>query len=144
MCKLILILKDFYTIEPFFSFDQIRFHIFSYFVKTSISHSDIDIPGKPTTPPPVDDCAPERLTCRNKNCYTHLQKCNFIDDCGDNSDEENCGTSCDFENGTCGWYNPLGYRGNWTIKSGKANWYGNLNKDHTLGTEEEIKSLKLS
>ncbi|GIZ02719.1 MAM and LDL-receptor class A domain-containing protein 1 [Caerostris extrusa] len=96
-----------------------------------------DIPGQPTTPPPIDDCAPERLPCKNKKCYTHLQRCNFINDCGDNTDEENCGTSCDFEkNSTCGWYSPEGYRGKWVMKSGKSYWYSSLTKDHTLGTAE--------
>lgn len=46
------------------------------------------------------------------------------------------GTSCDFENGTCGWYNPSGFTAKWQIKSGKTFWYERLENDHTLGTTE--------
>ncbi|XP_055943864.1 MAM and LDL-receptor class A domain-containing protein 2-like isoform X2 [Argiope bruennichi] len=93
-----------------------------------------DIPGKPTVPPPIDKCYEEgKLTCKNGNCYSHLQRCNFINDCGDNTDEKDCGTSCTFENGTCGWYNPDMYRGKWVVASGKNYYWSKLDKDHTYG-----------
>lgn len=64
-----------------------------------------------------------------------MQRCNFIDDCGDGTDEENCGTSCDFENGMCGWYNPIGYTSQLTIKTGRSTYFGTLEKDHTTNSE---------
>ncbi|CAL1289274.1 unnamed protein product [Larinioides sclopetarius] len=95
---------------------------------------DREIPGKPTVPPTIDECYEQgKLTCKNGNCYTHLQRCNFIDDCGDNTDEKDCGTSCDFENGTCGWYNPDMYRGKWIVASSQGYYWSKLNKDHTYG-----------
>ena len=36
-------------------------------------------------------CSYYRFTCNNGNCVTLLDKCNEIDDCGDNSDEFGCG-----------------------------------------------------
>lgn len=51
------------------------------------------IPGVPTPAPTVPGaCGANQLTCQNKNCYSQSQKCNFRDDCGDNSDEAKCGT----------------------------------------------------
>jgi len=41
-------------------------------------------------PPPSsgDPCTPEQFTCRNQNCISQDQLCDFIDHCGDQSDEE--------------------------------------------------------
>ncbi|KAM9501604.1 MAM and LDL-receptor class A domain-containing protein 1 [Clarias gariepinus] len=54
-------------------------------------------------PPNVDFCPLGLLRCDNGNCYKPEHLCDFIDNCGDNSDEKNCGTSCTFEDGRCGW-----------------------------------------
>ncbi|XP_058249959.1 MAM and LDL-receptor class A domain-containing protein 1 [Hemibagrus wyckioides] len=54
-------------------------------------------------PPPTDFCPLGLLRCDNGDCYKPEHLCNFIDNCGDNSDEKNCGTSCSFEDGRCGW-----------------------------------------
>ncbi|TSL34566.1 MAM and LDL-receptor class A domain-containing protein 1 [Bagarius yarrelli] len=54
-------------------------------------------------PPPIDFCPLGLLRCDNGQCYKPEQLCDFIDNCGDNSDEKNCGTSCSFEDGRCGW-----------------------------------------
>lgn len=43
------------------------------------------------------------LRCGNGDYYKPEQLCDFIDNCGDNTDEKNCGTSCSFEDGHCGW-----------------------------------------
>lgn len=48
-------------------------------------------------------CSLGLLQCDNGACYKPEQLCDFIDNCGDNSDEKNCGTSCSFEDGRCGW-----------------------------------------
>lgn len=41
----------------------------------------------PTTQP---SCAPHRFQCSNGRCIAKKRVCDFLDDCGDNSDELNC------------------------------------------------------
>lgn len=75
---------------PTHCFAQCRFWYFfkSYFICVCLS-SDL--------------CPQGLLRCDNGDCYKPEQLCDFIDNCGDNSDEKNCGTSCSFEDGRCGW-----------------------------------------
>ena len=35
-------------------------------------------------------CAPTQFVCKNKKCLSINNRCDFDDDCGDNSDEEDC------------------------------------------------------
>ncbi|XP_076347182.1 MAM and LDL-receptor class A domain-containing protein 1-like [Tachypleus tridentatus] len=94
--------------------------------------SEEELPGQPITEVP-HDCRPEKLPCDNGQCYSLVQACNFIDDCGDMTDEKDCGTSCDFENGMCGWYNSRGLKANWTLGYGKTWFYDSGPKfDHTF------------
>lgn len=46
------------------------------------------------------------------------------------------GTTCDFENGYCGWFSPVGYIANFTRVTGKKSSFGSLRKDHTTVTED--------
>lgn len=48
-------------------------------------------------------CGPNGFICPSGPCIDNSQICNFIKDCPNGEDEANCGT-CDFENGSCGWY----------------------------------------
>ena len=36
-------------------------------------------------------CRPYQFQCENKKCIWKSDVCNFMDDCGDNSDETLCG-----------------------------------------------------
>ncbi|XP_075556528.1 MAM and LDL-receptor class A domain-containing protein 1-like [Dermacentor variabilis] len=78
---------------------------------------------------PSTECGPERLSCDNGGCYLPSQRCNFIVDCKDASDESGCGASCNFEKDLCGWFSSL---------SEEEKWYRTLGdtSDHTLGTTE--------
>ena len=40
---------------------------------------------------PACDAAAGRFRCNNTNCISSSNMCNFVDNCGDNSDEDNCG-----------------------------------------------------
>ncbi|KAM8967148.1 MAM and LDL-receptor class A domain-containing protein 1 [Pelodytes ibericus] len=81
-------------------------------------------------------CKPGLLQCNSeKRCYRPEQRCDFVDDCGDFTDERDCGTSCTFEQGMCGWQNSRADNFNW-ILGGTSSVALRPPKDHTLGTEE--------
>ena len=85
--------------------------------------------------PPQGACFPSYLECLNGKCYTPEQRCNFEDDCGDNTDEKECGTSCTFEKEMCGWRNSLADNFDWVM--GTSLPQGLVpSKDHTLGNRK--------
>ncbi|XP_044280965.1 MAM and LDL-receptor class A domain-containing protein 1 [Varanus komodoensis] len=90
------------------------------------------LPDKPTDLPTTGSCFHGYLECLNGKCYRSEQSCNFEDDCGDNTDERECGTSCTFENGMCGWQNSLADNFNWVKETGSPQSL-RPSKDHTLG-----------
>lgn len=51
--------------------------------------------------PVEDECKDDQLRCRNGQCVDATAKCDHQDDCGDGTDEENCGYPL-LENVTCG------------------------------------------
>ncbi|XP_044534861.1 LOW QUALITY PROTEIN: MAM and LDL-receptor class A domain-containing protein 1 [Gracilinanus agilis] len=65
-----------------------------------------------------DSCPHGYRRCQNGKCFRPEQSCNFVDDCGDNTDENECGTSCTFENGSCGWQNSLADNFDWILGVG--------------------------
>uniref|UniRef100_A0A8C4F454 MAM domain-containing protein n=1 Tax=Dicentrarchus labrax TaxID=13489 RepID=A0A8C4F454_DICLA len=71
-----------------------------------------------TPPPPAGTCPSGLLLCDNGQCFTPGQSCDFTDDCGDGTDEKDCGTSCSFENGRCGWKSSLADNFDWTLGVG--------------------------
>ncbi|KAL1439869.1 hypothetical protein MTO96_009701 [Rhipicephalus appendiculatus] len=62
-------------------------------------------------------------------CYLPAQRCNFIADCKDATDESDCGASCDFEKDFCGWFSSLSEKERWHRAHGDTG-------DHTLRTTE--------
>lgn len=85
-------------------------------------------------PLPTGYCPLGYRECQNAKCFKPEQSCNFIDDCGDYTDENECGSSCTFENGWCGWQNSLAENFDWILGVGS---HQSLRppKDHTLGNE---------
>ncbi|KAM6908030.1 MAM and LDL-receptor class A domain-containing protein 1 isoform 1-T1 [Lycodopsis pacificus] len=73
-----------------------------------------------TPPPPAGSCPSGSLPCENGRCFTPGQSCDFTDDCGDGTDEKDCGTSCSFENGRCGWMSSLADNFDWTLGTGSV------------------------
>ncbi|XP_049338853.1 MAM and LDL-receptor class A domain-containing protein 1 [Astyanax mexicanus] len=84
--------------------------------------------------PPTGSCPLGMLPCDNGSCYKPEQSCDFKDNCGDNSDEKDCGTSCSFEDGRCGWKSSPIDKFNWVLGTGSAQSIKPPH-DHTLMNE---------
>ncbi|RWS22723.1 MAM and LDL-receptor class A domain-containing protein 2-like protein, partial [Leptotrombidium deliense] len=89
-----------------------------------------------TTTSSLHHCPLGTLPCdKVERCFTLQQRCNFKDDCGDNTDEENCGFECDFES-SCRWFTDPTNIAEWVNHSGpsinRKNNTGPLS-DHTFG-----------
>ncbi|KAM5235404.1 MAM and LDL-receptor class A domain-containing protein 1 [Ctenodactylus gundi] len=96
----------------------------------SLHHSGKEV----AVPFPTGNCPYGYGECQNGKCYRLEQSCDFVDDCGDNTDESECGGSCTFETGWCGWENSLAENFDWILGTGS---HQSLRppKDHTLGNE---------
>uniref|UniRef100_A0A669R080 MAM and LDL receptor class A domain containing 1 n=1 Tax=Phasianus colchicus TaxID=9054 RepID=A0A669R080_PHACC len=90
------------------------------------------LPAESTTLPPTGSCSHGYWQCQNGKCYRPEQSCDFEDNCGDNTDESECGTSCTFENGRCGWQNSLADSFDWVLGAGSPQSL-RPPRDHTLG-----------
>lgn len=87
-----------------------------------------------TPPPKVQICSTYGFRCANGACISKNYVCDFSDDCGDNSDESNCGNyryRCDFENGFCNW--GIYRRDQWMVSNGYPNLLNGPTRDHTKG-----------
>lgn len=85
---------------------------------------------------PLNACSPN-YQCANEKCYRPAQRCNFVDDCQDNTDELSCPDRCTFESGQCGWYVPAGFLSRFTLHQGpiQSNRLGaGPRGDHTTGS----------
>lgn len=65
-------------------------------------------------------CPPGASVCGKGSCYTPEQMCDFTYDCSDGTDEKDCGTSCSFENGRCGWKSSLADIFDWALGTGSV------------------------
>ena len=64
--------------------------------------------GTPPTPTPatLGPCGVGQFRCdADKTCISRTRLCDFRSDCSDDADENQCGSTCDFEDGLCGWTN---------------------------------------
>lgn len=63
--------------------------ILTYFV-LSLAYTS-RVPSTTTTPPHNHTCSPDEYPCASGFCIDSSSECDQIDDCGDGSDEMNCG-----------------------------------------------------
>ena len=103
------------------------------------------------------DCVPvaclfEEFQCRNGFCIDADRRCDFVNDCGDWSDEasnichDNDTLRCDFEKSFCDWTNiHVGNKFDWTCFSGQTPTKGvGPMADHTLQNETGYIYIKTS
>lgn len=80
-------------------------------------------PGSVTTIAPINTCGAGKFQCTNKKCIDATLKCDFINHCGDNSDEVMC-QQCDFQLSLCGWVDKSSGRYQWDRHNGSTSHSG--------------------
>ncbi|XP_045625135.2 MAM and LDL-receptor class A domain-containing protein 2 [Procambarus clarkii] len=77
--------------------------------------SDQHLPGEDDITTPKPNCPSGQLDCANGQCYNPVEACNFVDDCGDGTDERDCSKTCDFETDLCGWFENSANSIHWAV-----------------------------
>ncbi|XP_064478691.1 MAM and LDL-receptor class A domain-containing protein 1-like isoform X2 [Ornithodoros turicata] len=90
-------------------------------------------------PEPQPKCPPADFSCKNGACVRLRHVCDYTDDCGDGSDEENCGHRqfrCSFEHSLCDWHLELNasLTNHWERRGGFRDLADGPTRDHTTGT----------
>ncbi|XP_063768371.1 MAM and LDL-receptor class A domain-containing protein 1 isoform X2 [Eleginops maclovinus] len=99
---------------------------------------DVSFLHCPPPPPSDQPCTPDQFTCSNRRCIVLDQLCDFINHCGDNSDEDpyicqGFGARCSFEFDLCSWRQSRLDDFDWLIKAGSTSTGGTgPSSDHTL------------
>ncbi|XP_071851180.1 MAM and LDL-receptor class A domain-containing protein 1-like isoform X5 [Apostichopus japonicus] len=82
-------------------------------------------------------CQNDEFRCANQRCIDDTRVCDLTDDCGDQSDEINCGdyVTCTFEHGICEWEQLHTDELDWDLEQGltRTPWTGPA-YDHTTST----------
>jgi hypothetical protein len=102
-----------------------------------VPNSQTVLPSISTTTVPTTTglCASDEFQCTKGSvvCVALNKVCNFVTECEDGSDEQDCG-SCDFENGWCGWRDDSDDDGIWRRRKAPApNQFG-PQVDHTTSS----------
>ena len=100
----------------------------------NVSFSTITLPTTTTT---INVCG-DNFKCKSNDkiqCIPYDKVCNFINECDDSSDEENCGT-CDFEQSSCGWYDQSKDKFFWNRRQAPSLNFNGPQIDHTNGANQ--------
>ncbi|KAL1442788.1 hypothetical protein MTO96_030629 [Rhipicephalus appendiculatus] len=106
------------------------------FAVDNIEYSHCALPAK------QHNCSEEQFRCANGACVMKYERCNYVDDCGDDSDEENCGDhrlSCNFDSSFCDWIPQAPTdktKKTWTLMRPTPFLLHSPTRDHTLGTPD--------
>jgi hypothetical protein len=114
-------------------------NFFIQFVATTDNDSYIaldDIKLLNCAPEPARRCISDEFQCSNQQCVGMEHRCDYTNDCGDNSDEKNCSPfagNCNFES-NCSWTNSHAEAMfNWRRTSGASATVGSVPRyDHTF------------
>ncbi|CAN7989058.1 unnamed protein product [Ixodes hexagonus] len=95
-------------------------------------------------PTPEKSSCEEDFKCANGACIPHFGVCNYVDNCGDGSDELNCGDynlGCNFDSSFCDWKPVANSQSDLFVSSWKRLMPGRLlsiapTRDHTTGLRE--------
>ncbi|XP_075742958.1 MAM and LDL-receptor class A domain-containing protein 1 isoform X3 [Rhipicephalus microplus] len=93
-------------------------------------------------PEKEDNCTEMQFRCASRACVMNYDRCNYVDDCGDNSDEIDCGDhrlSCNFENSFCDWLPQAPAdktKKTWSLHRPSPFLLNSPTRDHTTGTPE--------
>ncbi|XP_049522518.1 MAM and LDL-receptor class A domain-containing protein 1-like [Dermacentor silvarum] len=104
------------------------------FAVDMISYRGCALPAK------KNNCTDSEFRCSNGACTQKYDLCNYVDDCGDNSDESKCDDyrlRCNFDISFCDWTPdaPLDKTHNtWVLKHPTASLSESPTRDHTTGT----------
>ncbi|XP_077519937.1 apical endosomal glycoprotein-like [Amblyomma americanum] len=88
------------------------------------------------------NCTSDDVHCSNGACVPEDSRCNYIDDCGDGSDEQDCddsGLRCNFESSFCDWTpepDTQNSANTWTLGRPSESLWLNPSRDHTTGTAQ--------
>nr|XP_023010426.2 MAM and LDL-receptor class A domain-containing protein 1 [Maylandia zebra] len=107
-----------------------------------IAIDDVDFTNC-SLPEPHPQCPEGVFTCNNSVCVDTNHVCDFSDDCGDWSDENNCELQgvlerCSFEHGLCSWAaSDVDTPGaEWTYHKGEDAWpHHGPHRDHTQNSD---------
>ncbi|KAK8763756.1 hypothetical protein V5799_033635 [Amblyomma americanum] len=85
------------------------------------------------------NCSDSEFRCRNGACVGKERRCNFVDDCGDNSDEKQCGDRrlrCNFDSSFCDWVPETlpNVSSSWSVMLPTNSLLSSPTRDHTTGT----------
>ncbi|CAN8002193.1 unnamed protein product, partial [Ixodes hexagonus] len=95
-------------------------------------------------PTPKNSSCEKNFKCANGACIPHFGVCNYVDNCGDGSDELNCGDynlGCNFDSSFCDWKPVANNQTDVSMSSWKRLMPGRLlstapTRDHTTGLRE--------
>ncbi|XP_049268920.1 MAM and LDL-receptor class A domain-containing protein 1-like [Rhipicephalus sanguineus] len=94
-------------------------------------------------PAKSNNCTDLQFRCSNGACIAKQDICNYVDDCGDNSDESKCndyGLRCNFDTSFCDWMPdaPLDKtHRTWALKKAMPSLALSPTRDHTTGTRDD-------
>ncbi|XP_075546622.1 MAM and LDL-receptor class A domain-containing protein 1-like isoform X3 [Dermacentor variabilis] len=110
----------------------------SMFAVDDIQYTDCALPAK------QENCSKLEFRCGNGACVMGYERCNYVDDCGDNSDEQNCGDhrlSCNFDSSFCDWVPQAPAdkkKKTWRLTRPSPFLLQSPTRDHTTGTPDGL------